>query len=338
MKSRTRIEDLTRREFVFGALGAVLLIACGDDDEDDSASIGEGRRWSFTDDRGVTVELPSRPGRIIAQEDAAAALWSFGIKPIATYGNAPLSDNPQFVDENLSGIESVGEVFGEIDIEKIIALDADLIVTTHWPTQGAQGMGFMDDEQAQRIASIAPIVAIEAPVPYRQMLNRYKELAASLGADLGSDAVVGALKELDAAFEALAKAAEATPDLQFLAVAGDAETLYIGNPGEFSDLAEYMTAGLSFVVPEDTAAFDGLWEGLSWEQAKKYAADVILYDGRAGSQTPDQLAESATWATLPAVQAGQTGAWYMGTTFRLSFFTQHVRELTSLLENSKKVI
>lgn len=29
-----RIEDLTRREFMFSALGATLLIACGDADED----------------------------------------------------------------------------------------------------------------------------------------------------------------------------------------------------------------------------------------------------------------------------------------------------------------
>jgi iron complex transport system substrate-binding protein len=91
------------------------------------------------------------PTRIIAQEDAAAALWSFGIRPIATYGYQPLSENPQFEGVDVSGVDTVGEAFGEINIEKIPALDPDLIVTSLWPSEGPAGGGFRVMRQRARV-------------------------------------------------------------------------------------------------------------------------------------------------------------------------------------------
>ncbi len=47
------------------------------------------------------------------------------------------------------------------------------------------------------------------------------------------------------------------------------------------------------------------YETLSWEQAGRYQADLILHDTRPFILQPDQL----TWAALPAVRAGQVGRW-----------------------------
>src|SRR5262245_60469474 len=39
--------------------------------------------WSVMDDAGRTVTLPARPQRIVADMNAASALWDFGIRPVA---------------------------------------------------------------------------------------------------------------------------------------------------------------------------------------------------------------------------------------------------------------
>ena len=42
--------------------------------------------WSFTDDKGVTVELDAMPERLAIDLNAAAALWDFGVRPTAVFG------------------------------------------------------------------------------------------------------------------------------------------------------------------------------------------------------------------------------------------------------------
>ena len=44
---------------------------------------------------------------------------------------------------------------------------------------------------------------------------------------------------------------------------------------------------------------------LSWENAGKFTADLILLDNRSTALQPKDLAAKPTWAQLPAVKAGQ---------------------------------
>ncbi|MGH2584109.1 MAG: ABC transporter substrate-binding protein, partial [Dehalococcoidia bacterium] len=269
-------------------------------------------------------------------EDSAAALWPFTIRPIAVFGNAPLGDTPQFAGEDISAIQSVGEVFGEVDIEKMAALDPDLIVTPIWPQQEATSGGIVAEFE-RRVAPIAPVVAVDAYKPFRRMIDRYQELAAALGVDLGAPAVAEARTRLDAAFAALEAAAKDTRDLRVLALSAGTDQLYVANPSQYSDLQEYQAAGLEFVVPTDTSGFGGIWEALSFEQANKYHADLILYDNRPPGSVLTTLQGVPTWGTLPAVKEGQIAPWYVGTTYRLSFFAQHVEELAGLIQRSRRL-
>ncbi|MFI6013500.1 ABC transporter substrate-binding protein [Streptomyces sp. NPDC051243] len=50
----------------------------------------------------------------------------------------------------------------------------------------------------------------------------------------------------------------------------------------------------------------GFWEFLSWENADRYHADLIMVDNRSTAMSAEQLAAKATWRQLPAVKAGQT--------------------------------
>jgi iron complex transport system substrate-binding protein len=297
------------------------------------ASVGP---WAFTDDRHVEVTLDAPPLRIVAQEDAAAALWSYGIRPIAVWGNAPLADNPQFKELDISAVESVGEVYAEINVEKLAALDPDLIVTPLWPGMGVDGMDFKDQGQFDAISTLAPIVAINATVPYSRMMERYVELAKSLGADLEDNAVVEAQEAYDSALAAFRAAVESKPGLEVMAVSAGADAVYVAGPVANSELDEYRAAGMKLVVGTKTDEYGGYWEALSWENVDKYpTVDVILQDARSFSLTPDALQEMPTWMTLPAVAAGQVGGWNVGTAYYLPFFTNSLSELTELIERSK---
>src|SRR5690606_21754014 len=90
--------------------------------------------WAFTDDRGVRVVADALPTRIVAQTSAAAALWDFGVKVVGIYGpNRHEDGSPDFQAGNLDldAVEVLGD-YGtdslEIDLEKFVELDPDLVV------------------------------------------------------------------------------------------------------------------------------------------------------------------------------------------------------------------
>lgn len=43
--------------------------------------------WEFTDDRGSTSSGPDAPPRVVAYVRAGAALWEYGVRPVAVYGS-----------------------------------------------------------------------------------------------------------------------------------------------------------------------------------------------------------------------------------------------------------
>jgi iron complex transport system substrate-binding protein len=351
--------SLSRRQFVAGGLGALvsvplLLAACGGDDEAAPAADTEPAAagatttaaaeepsgpWEFTDDRHVTVSLPAPPERLVIAQDSMAALLAFGIRPVATFGNQPLSENDQFVADEVTGIESVGEAYGEINLEGLAALAPDLIITSVWPGQGNVAGGFTDDAHEEKGLQIAPIVTINAQVPYTDMMGRYRDLAAALGADLEAPEIVEMEDALTAAFANLRAAAEAKPGVRVLAISPTADLLYVAAPGQFADLMEYQAAGVDLITPTgDTSDFGGLWEDLSWENADKYPADVILTDGRPFALSAADLAKQPTWSGLPAVEGDQVGKWYVGTTYRPSFFIEQVEAVAAVIESAEDVV
>lgn len=92
---------------------AVALSACGSTTSDDNSSAGGP--WKHTDASGKTVKL--------------------GLKPVGIYGDMPRKDDPNLKGLDLEGIANLGEVWGEIDVEKAATLNADLIVADWWPVE-----------------------------------------------------------------------------------------------------------------------------------------------------------------------------------------------------------
>ncbi len=129
----------------------LFVTACGDDDASDSGSGSAAEsappeatgEWSFTDDRGIDVTLPEQPERIVAYHNAAAALIPLRVHPVGVFGGSAPEDSSLLAGLDLDGIDSVGEVYGELNFEALAAADPDLIVTLFDPAQEGPSFGFL---------------------------------------------------------------------------------------------------------------------------------------------------------------------------------------------------
>ncbi|MFZ5815203.1 MAG: ABC transporter substrate-binding protein [Bacillota bacterium] len=290
--------------------------------------------WEFTDDRGTKVSRPQRPVRVVAQSNAAAALWDLGFQVIGVFGpqrQANGSNDPEIGNVDLSKVTSVGEQWGELDLEKLASLRPDLIVTTMWQPPD---LWYIKPDVADKVAAIAPIVAINvAQRPINEPMARFEELAKALGADLNAPEVAAARKRFEKASADLKAAVAEKPGLKVLFAAGSLETFWVANPPYYADLLYFKQLGLEIVVPEKPQQFV---ESLSWEQAQRYPADLIMYDVRAHVTPPAQLAEKVpTWKLHPAVKAEQVGAWHATASYSYKGFAAILEDLAKTVRNSR---
>ncbi len=82
-------------------------------------------------------------------------------------------------------------------------------------------------------------------------------------------------------------------------------------PARNPDLDYYVKElGLPITTPKnpDTAG-GGYFERLSWENAGAYKADVLMWDTRPASFTPDRMKRNAVFAALPAAAANRFAGW-----------------------------
>lgn len=328
---------LTRRNLLTASGGGIVLAGVGRGAAARTGTPTPNGPWSFTDDHDVTVALPRRPERIVAHIGSAATLWDYGIRPVGVFGPIEREDgspDPLIGNVDLDQVASLGETWGEIDLEALVALQPDLIIGTTYSPKLTNDLWGLEPEVAAQVAQIAPVVAISVfETSVTEALARFEELAASLGSDLDAPEVAAARERFAVASDALREAASAQPGLLVLVISAWPEAIYVANPAAASDLTYFRELGVELVAPENPDAY---WEELSWEQALKYPADLLLLDERDGGFTIDNLAEApSTLAAHPAVQAGQVGNWY--TEFVLSYdaFAAILEELATTISESR---
>ncbi|MFJ8043885.1 ABC transporter substrate-binding protein [Kitasatospora sp. NPDC096147] len=340
---------LTRRGMLTatGALGlGAVLAACGSSGSKDSAApAGSGASgaatgpWSFTDDRKKEVTAKSTPKRIVAFTGAAAALRDFGVRDqiVGVFGETKDPDgkaNPQAGDLDLSKIEIVGNAWGEFSIEKYAALRPDLLVTHMYD---ADSLWYVPEESKDKILPLAPQVAITTGrVTLTEPIRRYAELAAALGADLKAKEVTDAKARFEAASEKLRQAAKAANGIKVLACSGAADIFYASAPAMSTDLMYFKELGVDIIVP-DKLDQGGYFESLSWENAGKYPADLLLLDKRVTALQPKDLASKPGWAQLPAVKANQITPWDAVPRFSYAGAAPLLEELAKAIEGAKKL-
>ncbi|RII18917.1 Fe(3+)-citrate-binding protein YfmC precursor [Streptomyces sp. YIM 130001] len=319
-----------------GALGlGALLTACGDDKA--SGGSAKSGSWSFKDDRKRTVRTDGTPKNIVAFVSTAAALHDYGIECTGIFGpSQPIGGkpNPQAGSLDVDKLTSLGETFGQFNLEKYASLKPDVLISNMFPPPD---LWSVPKDSVKKIEAIAPTIGIAgAHVSLREPLKRYEELAASLGADLGSRRVTEAKSRFRRAEETLRKAARANRGLKVLAMTGEADQMYVAVPDSYCDLHYFKDLGIDLVVGKKSDDW-GFWEFLSWENADKYHADLIMIDNRSHALPPNELAKKPTWARLPAVKAGQTVPWAMEERYSYAGFAPVLEQLAAAIEKAERL-
>ncbi|WP_435208824.1 ABC transporter substrate-binding protein [Micromonospora sp. bgisy143] len=319
---------------------AALLAGCGKDDAaKPSGSDNAAGPWSFTDDRSKKVEAAARPARVVAFTGVAAALVDFGLDKqlVGVFGETKRADgtkDPQAGDLNVEAVEILGNVWGEFSLEKYAALRPELLVTHMYDPDA---LWYVPDESKDKILPLAPSVAITtARVPMTKPIERYAALAQSLGADLSAKKVTDAKTRFDAAADAVRQAVKANPGIRVMACSGSPDLFYVSNPKVSTDLMYFAELGVDIVVPTKLEAGD-YFEALSWENAGKFPADLILLDNRSTALQPKDLAAKPTWAQLPAVRANQVTPWDAVPRFSYAGAAPLLENLATAIRNAKKV-
>jgi iron complex transport system substrate-binding protein len=325
------------------ALGA-LLSACGGPKGDSPRAApngaAKGGPWSFTDDQPRRLTAPSVPKRIVAFTGTAAALVDLGLERqiVGVFGETRTADgraDPQAGDLDVDKVTIVGNAYGEFDVEKYAALAPDLLVT-HMYDLGE--FWYVPEESKDKILKVDPNVAAisVARVPMTQPIEHYADLAASLGADLGAKKVTDAKARFEAAAEAVRAAAKASGGIRVLACSASADLFYVSNPQVSSDLMYFAQLGVDIVVP-DKPDVGGYYQGLSWENAGAYPADLLLLDDRGTSLQPNALTGKPTWSQLPAVKAGQITPWSAVPRFSYAGAAPLLEQLAKAIQGARKV-
>ncbi|RKS74788.1 iron complex transport system substrate-binding protein [Actinomadura pelletieri DSM 43383] len=330
---------LTRRGLLSagGALAVGALIsACGGDNGGGSAS--SGGAWTFTDDRGTKVELKARPKRVVGYVGTAAALHDFGVdrQLVGVFGPTKLKDggpDPQAGNLPVDRLEIIGNAFGEFNIEKYAALRPELLVDNMFVENE---LFYVPVESKDKIYALAPSVAIASgAVALPKPIERTAALAAALGADLNSPKVTAAKARFEKAAAALRAAAAENKGLKVLAASASPDLFYASSPNKNTDLIYFKELGVELIVP-DKPGQNGYFEELSWENAGKYRADVIMLDSRTQALQPKDLGGKPSWKDLPAVQAGQVIPWQPEPRFSYEGCAPILEALAASVKSAKK--
>jgi iron complex transport system substrate-binding protein len=330
--------DLSRRGLLAagGAVGlGALLAACGGNGGDRAAASGG---WSFTDDRGQKATAKSRPKRVVAYVGTAAALHDFGVgdQLVGVFGPTKLKDgrpDPLAGNLDVNKVTIIGNAYGEFNIEKYAALHPDLLVTDMFQPPN---LWFVPDDSKTKILALAPSVGFTTShVSLPQPIQRHEQLAAALGADIKAAAVTAAKARFDKATESVRAAAKANSGIKVLAASGSPDLFYVSDPRVYADLAYFRSLGVDIIVPNKVTG--GFFENLSWENADKYPADIILLDSRTSALQPKDLAAKPSWSKLPAVKAGQVVPWLSEPRFSYAGCAPVLEGFAKAVRDAKKV-
>jgi iron complex transport system substrate-binding protein len=290
---------------------SVVLAGCGSEESPAGTGAASGP-WTFTDGSGKAVKADKVPTRIIAHAGEAAALISFGIKPVGIYSDTPVKSDPNLKDLDLTGITILGEEWGKIDVEKAASLRPDLIVADWWPAEKANsGLEEGVDEKSKKLVELAPVVGVSQGKSILELAEGYEDLAESLGAKVNDPKIAANKKRFEESLAKFKEAVAAKPGLTVGAMSPADDKVYFANPEYAPELLDFQRWGLKVINPESPDPAFPYWENLSWEKADKYQPDLILWDGR--SYTPTANAEwgqkQPTWFKIKAAKAGAVTAW-----------------------------
>lgn len=319
-------------------LGIVLLVCCalagcGTFDSSSSAETpAASGPWSYVSGDGKTYTAPETPKRIIAHAYAAAALMEFGIKPVGVYADGPIKDDVGLKGVDFSGVEILGETWGEIDVEKAATLRPDLIVGDWWPVEKAySGMEDGVKERSKKIAELAQVVGPSVGDSAVELIEGYEELARTLGGDVSAG---GARAEFERAVERFEAATAGKKGLTALAISPYDQDYAVAVPKYAPELLDFQRWGLEVIVPKRPDPEFPYWQTLSFEQVDTYQPDLLLFDDRNYPGNFKVLEKAPTANQIKAFAAGAYTTWPAYWLHRYSDYADELNRLAEVIEGA----
>lgn len=292
------IDDATRREFLIGAAGLLVLVpyGCGNDGEggeDESGGTRTVEHWAGT------TEVPVEPSRIVTLSSIYAAnLISVGLTPAAA-GNdidVQLGEVEELLPDgfDLNEIERIGDDY-EPNLEAIAAVEPDLIVGDEF-----------HQEIYDQLSEIAPTVLVEY-ISNGGWRERFLAVAEAIGRSERAEEVEAeyerVLSELPEKLRETTVAFIRPSDGQFLI-----DSTGTAFPGSVAEDAVIPILD----APEGVGKIDegSGFVSLSGERlgVVEEADLIVVPDFRSLGEDEASIAQlerNALWETLPAVQAGR---------------------------------
>lgn len=284
---------------------SLLLTACGGDGDgaaDTAAADTGGEKSAGT--RSVkaangTVEIPAAPRRIVTIGNTGLPFIDLGGKPVGVteVSDSDLAVLPKEQKAAYEAAEVVGGSGGDVDLEKLAALEPDLILVQFHSNDW--------DKVGKRLESIAPTVLWGLDTEWKAFAGEIAT-AGNVTDELGRQKAefekkVAAIKETHG---------KTIGDTTFVDVSrgdwSDPGTFYIADIG----CSEIARDDIGLDLPEAAEGKDPLaYESLPFERItglSKY--DVITYPVDAEGRPTEPfvpVTETSTWKALPTVTSGR---------------------------------
>ena len=242
---------------------------------------------TITDDEGTSVELAAEPKKIVSLTPATTEILfqlGAGDRVVATDDG---SDYPQ----QATALPHVA-TFSSVDVEKVVALEPDLVV--------AGGLGFTPAESITKLRDLkVPVVVIYAP-SVEGVLKDIELLGTATGTSADAESLTTAMRaDMDAVASAVAS--QSPKPRVFYDVGYDDTTGAIYAPADDSFLAEMVTmAGGDVITTGDPNTYEIPLEKL----IEKDPQLIILGTNPFYSPTPDAVAKRRGWDAFTAVRNG----------------------------------
>lgn len=283
---------VTRRRFLGVAAGtAAGLVAAGCTRDEQDSDFGDTAEWLYTDARGRAIERLSAPRTVVTYTGIAAALWDYGVLPVGVFG--ALSRSKESADTSISGeldlstTESVGEVWGQVEIEKIAALAPDVVVVPQ-----LRGSALLDDANCDAVQQVSTVLFVETAAG---TIDEIVHEVYSLAVEFGSTVDVGLQRrEYEAARTRVSDAAAALGGAPVMFVSADTDAIRVARSG-FPILADLAELGVPIVDPsQGSSAYVENCPG-------RWRVPTVLTRSFSTIDHP-----VCNWTTLPTIPRGRT--------------------------------
>ncbi len=281
----------TYRSLVLWGLLALLIVALAGcagakaPEASEPAGTEAPESVSVVDDAGRTVEIVKNPQRLVSLAPSnTEILFALGLGD-KVVGVTDFCDYP----EEAKSIEKVGGM--EHNLEKIVALDPDLIV--------AIGGSSAQVEKATEMEKLGLTVLVLDPGDIEGIMANVELLGKATGAEKEASQLAAKLRKRFDDITTKAKEAGSRPKVFFELDATDPSKPYTPGPGSFIDALISLAGGSNI-----GAGAKMQWAQLSTEEIIAQDPEVIVLGDANYGVTAEMVKERPGWSVIAAVKNG----------------------------------